>query len=412
MAEHSIYSPSTAARYLKCAASVKENEGREETTSIYAEEGTHAHAFGEMLLTTPVKMLDGFVEGFSKDRELIKVAGKIVPEDMMKHCYTYATTVNSLTEGCISRYVELKLDISDTIGQPDQFGTADCMAYMPDDELQIHDLKYGRTPVDAKDNAQLMIYALGGITYIENELLLDVSTVRLFIHQPRLNKVSEFKINTHDLLTFKTLAQNRVSRCEEIRQGAETKDSDYHAGEWCKYCVAVGRCEAERNLVYSSIVGEFEDMTEDNIKENIRCHTLTKPVDLHIVASDLKLLPFIEQWCKARKKFAMDILLSGEKIPNWKLVAGKRPPRKWADSEEMDKVLSGMKLKLDERYTKKLISPTQALAHEKIKGSPKKVNRLNTFIVQGDAAPTIVPADDKRAEWKPIASVDEFDELI
>lgn len=51
MTQHAKLSASGASRWLACTPSVKLEENYENTTSVYAEEGTFAHEYGELLLS-------------------------------------------------------------------------------------------------------------------------------------------------------------------------------------------------------------------------------------------------------------------------------------------------------------------------------------------------------------------------
>lgn len=61
--------------------------------------------------------------------------------------------------------VEQKCDFSHIVCIPDQFGTSDAVISIGD-ALQIHDLKYGYEKVDAFENPQLMLYALGALEQV------------------------------------------------------------------------------------------------------------------------------------------------------------------------------------------------------------------------------------------------------
>ena len=77
---------------------------------------------------------------------------------------------------------EKKVDFSQFV--PKGFGTADCLIMTPD-ALHVVDFKYGKgVPVDAKDNPQLKLYALGALS--EYGLLYQFKTIHIHIVQPRL----------------------------------------------------------------------------------------------------------------------------------------------------------------------------------------------------------------------------------
>ena len=50
--QHALLSPSSSERWLHCPKSVRLSEQFEDTTSVYASEGTEAHALCEHLVLT------------------------------------------------------------------------------------------------------------------------------------------------------------------------------------------------------------------------------------------------------------------------------------------------------------------------------------------------------------------------
>lgn len=62
---------------------------------------------------------------------------------------------------------------------------------------------------------------------------------------------------------------------------------------------------------------------------------------------------------------------AGEAIPGFKMVQGKKGNRAWTDAEEAEKLLKSMRLKTEQMYDLKLISPTKAAALQKKKLSAR-----------------------------------------
>ena len=129
-------------------------------------------------------------------------------------------------------------------------------------------------------------------------------------------------------------------------------------------------------------------------------------INLKEIAIDLVNIPLIEKWCAERKQAALDMALKGEKIPGWKLVIGRKPPKKWAIGAN-DYLESVPTLTEEMIYTKKMITPAQLL---KLKESKEIKDELNKYMVAGEGAPTLAVESDKRDEYTPnVATKDEFD---
>lgn len=396
----------------------------EDKDSSFAKDGTEAHIIGGKFLETPVAQLSGFVEGLQKNYKDIDIPHFLktdeyteIPEEMIGYAYKYAKEVNEMTAGFDKRWIEKTLDLSNVTGIEGEQGTADCIAVVNDNDgfmtLYVNDLKYGEhVREEADQNWQLVLYALAACELVEDEYFVEPDHIVLTIHQVRLNNTTHWLTSPDELKKELPFIREQIQMNEKIRKGEIEANitSHYNPGEHqCRWCNR-GNCPGLQSKTYSTIVGEIKDMTDDNIEANIKYHTEVITDDT--IARDTKMLPFIEKWVKARKKYIMDYMLKGGMNPGHKLVAGKSPARKWADPDAMDKVLQSMRLTQDERFSIKIISPTQALKHEKIKDSTRKINRLNSMIDRGTPAPTIVPESDKREVWSPKPTVDEFDDLL
>ena len=92
--------------------------------------------------------------------------------------------------------LEAKLDYSPWVREG--FGTGD-LVLVTDDVLEVVDLKFGRgVQVSAVDNSQMRLYALGAMNLFS--VLYNINTVKMTIHQPRLDNISTAEMPVTELL--------------------------------------------------------------------------------------------------------------------------------------------------------------------------------------------------------------------
>src|SRR3569832_1840129 len=123
----------------------------------------------------------------------------------------------------------------------------------------------------------------------------------------------------------------------------------------------------------------------------------------------MQAIDLIEAWCKAVRAQAEVELLAGCVVSGFLLVCGLKGARSWGDEAAAEVVMKSMRLKQDEMYTFKLISPTTA--EKLLKENPKRWNKLQTFITQSEGGLSVAPLSDKRPAVviEPVA--DDFQDL-
>lgn len=404
---HALLAPSGAHKWMACPGSLRMERGLPDTAGFDAAEGTAAHELGAMCLINDMSAADLV-------RTEIKVGPRlfVVDQDMARSVQIYVDTVRAMTEGGMLM-VEQKVDFSDVVAVRGSTGTADAIGLMYDArEIQVHDLKYGRgVKVEATQNKQLMLYALGALDQFG--MLAEFDRLRLVIHQPRLDHVSEWVISVPDLVAFGREAKRAAQRVIYCLEEDFDPASDLQPGEeQCRWCKAKPTCPALRDHVLATVSDDFVDLTQPLKPQLSPAVERLDASDNHHIANCLGAVDLIEGWCKAVRSKAESELLAGRAVPGFKLVEGKRGHRKWANAEEVEALLKSMRLKHDQIYDYSLISPTQAerLAKADAIGE-RQWAKLQQQITQAEGKPSVAPAADKRPAIAPVANPDEFDVL-
>ncbi|MGR7380837.1 DUF2800 domain-containing protein [Klebsiella aerogenes] len=395
---HARLSPSSAHRWMRCPGSLALESTQPDKSSAFAEEGTRAHELAE-------KILNGRLQGFEHQ-------GGTDPE-MHDYVLRYVDAVWTLAEGN-ELMVEQRVDFSHIVGVENSFGTADAVVIVGN-ELQIHDLKYGRgVQVDAEQNEQLQLYALGALEQFN--LLYDFDSVRLFIHQPRLNHVSEWALSVEELEAFGQRAQEAAANVIVMFNIAECEGvntlplENFTPGEkQCRFCKASAICTAREQFHMQTVAGDFDDLTAP-VSELITNAIARVPMLTNEQLAEIYgQADFLESWLKAIRDRVNSELNAGHPVPGFKLVTGKQGNRAWRNEVEAEELLKSFRLKQDQMYSQKVISPTQA---EKLlkKESPRRWTKVEALITRSDGKPIIAPESDPRPALN-VNPVNDFDDV-
>lgn len=402
---HALLSPSGAKKWLACSASLACEKDIPNTSGKAAVLGTAMHTIAEMHLNQYIKgtalplerevgayVLD---EGKGQIKALISPmkGAVLITADMIEQVRKYTDYCKAIIDVATYAKLEMRVNLTEVLHPGyegvETFGTADIVAVQElanTDEhmLIIGDLKTGRHRVEAKENKQLMLYALG--VYRRLKRRYNITVVRLVIFQPYAGGASEWDISVEGLELFAKFAQKRALLALDayFRGKKNLKASDFRPSvDGCQWCRFSEQCAARTKTVNSVLAEELED---DFALE------LT-PEQLVV---EYEKLPLLRQHIDKVEKAMSATLHSGKKVPGYKLVEGRPGNRAWKDADAIE-VSHGDILKKEV-----LMSPTEAA---KVL-SADEMAALEPFITRKPGAPCVATADDKRPEWNQVSEED------
>lgn len=240
--EHSDFGPSSAERWMSCPGS------RGQGQTKYAAEGSAAHALSEWVRDTgmPPETWKG---------KILRVGDYDfkVGKPMIDSVRTFVTDVEKIPGAPI---VEGRVWYEDLV--PGGFGTLDD-ARITDGLCTVTDLKHGKgVVVEAKDNPQLKLYALG--LFFAMRWLYRFDKFLLRICQPRRKHFVETEESIGQLLQW---GYDVVRPRHQIA----LVSSERKAGPWCKFCAFKHECPERAAYKVQHETGTFtRDPDEELLK--------------------------------------------------------------------------------------------------------------------------------------------------
>lgn len=371
---HAILSASSSHRWLNCNPSARLEQEFEDQETEAAAEGTAAHALCEHKLRKALKLrskkpvsqydcdeMDDYTDGYVQFvLEQLAQAKLTCPDPQV--------------------LIEQRLDFSCYV--PDGFGTGDCLI-IASPRLHVIDFKYGLgVLVDAYQNPQMMLYALGALRIFD--CLYDITEVSMSIYQPRRENVSTWTISVDELMDW---AENTLRPKADLAYKGE---GEYSPGSWCQFCKAAVKCRARAEAKLDLARFEFAQpplLSDAEIEEILgKLDDLTK-------------------WANEIMAYAQDAAINhGKEWAGYKLVES-RTNRKYTDEDAVARAAASAGYR--DIYKKTLISITEM---EKLMGKQTFKEILGGLIAKPIGKPTLVPASDKRPAITTTGAKHDFNE--
>jgi hypothetical protein len=380
--KHSEIGASSAHRWLNCPGSVAATRGLPDKTSSYASEGTCAHEASEYCFANDCD---------ASETIGMKFEGHTVDEEMASHVQYYLDNMKKYTDSEeYDVFIEEKFELPNI--HKDMFGSNDfCAMGIENGELVIADFKYGKgLNVSAKENIQLIIYALGA--YHDSNEIYGFERVKLIVVQPRIegSEWDEWEISVEELLEYQ----------EKLKEGVKEVYSDkpkLSPGDHCRFCKAKPTCKALLKKTEELTTHAFDSVPIE--KEP----TFPKPqeMDKETIAKILTHSSLIEDWMKSVSAYAHTLMDKGEEIPGFKLVS-KRSNRKFRDEKA---IIDQFEPTFGDKIFRTQLQTLGNL--EKLVGKKE----LEPFLYKPDTGNQIAPLADKRPSVAPACLIDDaFDD--
>ena len=358
--DHSkIVGGSTAKRVMNCPGSVAlVQKMPPQPSNKYADEGTLLHnVIAEIVMTD--KHPEEFLHTKYNDQVLTLdlIDNKLVP------ALAALDVIDPNKEMEIE--AETRVGFGDLL--PDVFGSTDLIGRIGKRAVVL-DWKFGDgVAVDAEENPQLMFYAAAAMRTEETKwAFVDVEEIEMVIVQPPAVK--------RWVTTPARIAQFEKDLVKAVKL-AQQPNAELKIGDHCRWCAAKPICPQMTGAVDRALKTQIDGL------------------DAPTISAYLKNADMLEQWITDLRALALQMLDSGARLPEYKLVA-KRAIRQWTDEDKAKVALFAYGLTESEVMETSIISPAKAE-----KALKKRKQALpDDLVVAISSGNTLASADDPRPE--------------
>jgi hypothetical protein len=358
--QHSnIVGGSTAKRVINCPGSVAlVQKMPPKPSNKYADEGTLLHnVMAELIMSEepPEYYIGTRYEDQMLTFELVEE--KILP------------ALRALDIIDPEHKMEIEAETSVNFGDllPGVFGSTDLIGRLGNRAVVL-DWKFGDgVMVEVEENPQLMFYAAAAMRTKEAQWAFDgVTEIEMVIVQPP--EIRRW------VTTPERIAKFELELVQAVKQ-AEKPDAKLAVGDHCRWCAAKPICPKMTGAADRALKVQLDNL------------------DAPKISVYLKNADMLEDWIKDLRALALQMLESGAKLPEYKLVA-KRAIRSWTDEEKAKVALFAYGLTESEVMETAVVSP--AKAEKALK--KRKIGLPEDLVVAISSGNTLASADDPRPE--------------
>jgi hypothetical protein len=359
MQHSNIVGGSTAKRVINCPGSVAlVQKMPPKPSSEHADRGTLLHNMMEEILTSG-DAPESFIGARYNDQ--------ILTQDLIDEKIRPAMeALDAIDPDQTMEYeVETRVGFGDLL--PGVFGSTDLIGRIGSRAIVL-DWKFGDgVMVEVEENPQLMFYAAAAMRTKEAAWAFEGATeIEMVIVQPP--EVRRW------VTTPERIAKFELELVQAVKQAMKA-DAQLAVGDHCRWCAAKPICPKMTGAVDRALKVQIDTLPAAQI------------------SNYLKNADMLEDWIKDLRSLALQMLESGAKLPEYKLVA-KRAIRSWSDEEKAKVALFAYGLTESEVMESSVVSP--AKAEKALK--KRKLGLPEDLVVAISSGNTLASADDPRPE--------------
>jgi hypothetical protein len=359
MQHSNIVGGSTAKRVINCPGSVAlVQKMPPKLSSEHADRGTLLHNMMEEILTS-----GDVPESFIGARYNDQILTQELIDEKIKPAMEALDAIDP--DQTMEYEVETRVGFGDLL--PGVFGSTDLIGRIGSRAIVL-DWKFGDgVMVEVEENPQLMFYAAAAMRTKEAAWAFEGATeIEMVIVQPP--EVRRWVTTPMRIARFEQELVQAV-------HAAEKPNAQLAVGDHCRWCAAKPICPKMTGAVDRALKVQIDALPAAQI------------------SNYLKNADMLEDWIKDLRSLALQMLESGAKLPEYKLVA-KRAIRSWSDEEKAKVALFAYGLTESEVMESSVVSP--AKAEKALK--KRKLGLPEDLVVAISSGNTLASADDPRPE--------------